>query len=477
MRAMRFYITLCLVALATVASSCQAAGNDHHNRSAQEIPIDGAIGPATADFVVARIHEANRDHAPLIVLRIDTPGGLSTSMRDIVKAILGSAAPVVGYVAPSGARAASAGTYILYATHIAAMAPATNLGAATPVELGGAPAVPTHPQAANDHGKHQQKGQSGSGSAPDLGNAATERRKEVNDAVAYIRALAERRHRNAEWAAKAVRQAASLTAQQALKRHVINLVADNSRDLLNQLDGRRVVTLAGPVVLHTKGLALKIDKPGWRTTLLAVVTDPSIAYLLFMIGIVGLAAEALNPGATVPGVVGGICLITALFAFHVLPVSYSGAALIVLGVALFVAEAFVPTFGALGVGGIAAIVFGSIMLMDTGVPGYNVSMGLIIGIAVAAMLILGLMLWLFARSRRAHVETGSEGLIGRECQAQSDFGHAGRVWLHGESWQAVSTTPVHRNQILVVTEVRGLIVYVRPRTATESANAGEPPEG
>lgn len=460
--------------------------------TAREIPIDGAIGPAIGNFVVDEIHKADSADVPVIILRLDTPGGLSASMRDIVKAILASPVPVIGYVGPSGARAASAGTYILYATHIAAMAPATNLGAATPIQIGGGNDEPaagggSNNGASNKDGSSKQK-QSSNGDAkkdhkasPDLSNGATERRKQVNDAVAYIRSLAERRNRNADWAEKAVREAASLSAQQAKKKNVIDLVADNEQALLAAVDGRTVHTTAGNVTLHTQNLTIDKRTPGWRTSLLAIITDPTVAYLLFLIGIVGLAAEALAPGATLPGTVGGISLIAALYAFNVLPVSYSGAALIVLGGLLFVAEAFVPSFGALGLSGVVALVFGSIMLMDSDVPGYNISMGVIIGIAIAAALILALMVAMFARSRREHVETGYEGLIGRECTALQDFEHEGRVWLHGESWQAISQTPVVRDQTLTVIGVEGLTVFVRPSEQTvspsHSNHTGRRPEG
>ncbi|AWN17404.1 Putative membrane-bound ClpP-class protease [Salinisphaera sp. LB1] len=474
------FLTLLAILLAFALAAAHATGGAAS--SAREIPIDGAIGPAIGNYVVDEIHQAEADHVPVIILRLDTPGGLSASMRDIVKAILASPVPVIGYVAPSGARAASAGTYILYATNIAAMAPATNLGAATPIELGNdKPAG----NGASKQGASKQKGKGSqhkknSDASPDLSNGATERRKQVNDAVAYIRSLAERRGRNADWAEKAVRQAASLSAQQAEKKHVIDLIADNAQALLTAVDGRTVHTASGDVTLHTKGLTIERRTPGWRTSLLAIITDPTVAYLLFMIGIVGLAAEALAPGTTLPGTVGGISLIAALFAFHVLPVSYSGAALMVLGVLLFVAEAFVPSFGALGLGGIVAFVFGSIMLMDSNAPGYDVSMGVIIGIAIAAALILALMVLMFARSRRAHVETGHEGLIGRECVAREDFAREGQVWLHGESWRAISETPVTRDQTLTVIGVDGLTVFVRPheqRSAAHSNHTGRRPEG
>lgn len=479
----RGYTLACLLLLVTAVCVIVAAhAANNHSESAREIPIDGAIGPAISKFVTDEIHEAAEDDAPLIILRLDTPGGLSTSMRDIIKAILASPVPVIGYVAPSGARAASAGTYILYATQIAAMAPATNLGAATPIEIGGG----SHGNSGKKHGRKEQdddtsKHKEESQKSSDLSNASTERRKQVNDAAAYIRSLAKRHGRNADWAEKAVRHAASLTASEALEKHVINLVADNEQNLLKQIDGHTVSTANGSVTLHTKDLSIAQRQPSWQTELLAVITNPTVAYLLFMIGIVGLVAEAFVPGATVPGVVGGICLITALFAFHLLPVGYGGAALIILGAALFVAEAFVPSFGALGLGGIAAIVFGSIMLMDSGAIGYGVSVGAIIAVAIAAVLILGLMAWMFARSRETRIETGHEGLVGRDCTAVRNFEREGRVWLHGESWQAVTETPVIRNQILTVTAVHGLTVHVRPRnsnaTSESSDNPGSRPEG
>jgi membrane-bound serine protease (ClpP class) len=466
--------------LAAVCLVAVAYASHDPSSTAREIPIDGAIGPAISKFVVDEIQEADSDGVALIILRLDTPGGLSSAMRNIVKAILASPVPVIGYVAPSGARAASAGTYILYATHIAAMAPATNLGAATPIEIGGGSGGSGDSD--KDH-NNQHNGDSSAAKQPsenksDLSNASTERRKQVNDAVAYIRGLAERRDRNADWAEKAVRQAASLTATKAQKKHVVNLLADNERELLQKIDGHTVDTASGTVTLHSKNLSIQQRKPGWRTELLAIVTNPTVAYLLFMIGIIGLAAEAFTPGVAVPGVVGAISLVTALYSFHLLPVGYGGAALIILGVLLIVAEAFVPSFGALGLGGIAAIVFGSIMLMDSGAAGYNVSMGVVIGVAIAAACILGLMVWVFARSRGRRVETGHEGLIGLDCTALGDFAREGRVQLRGESWHALSETPVTQGQTLTVTAVDGLTVYVRPPgPEPTTANTGREPEG
>ncbi|HKJ76837.1 MAG TPA: nodulation protein NfeD, partial [Gammaproteobacteria bacterium] len=323
---------------------------------ALQLEIDGPIGPATSDYVVRSLEEAANRNAAAVILRMDTPGGLSSSMREIIQAILASPVPVLGYVAPEGARAASAGTYILYACHVAAMAPATNLGAATPVSIAPAGGGPDTP------GSEGEKG-------PD---AKTQ--KAVNDAVAYIRGLAKRRDRNAEWAEKAVREAASLDAEAAVKENVADLIAKDVPDLLAQADGRQVEVGGETRTLATKDLMVERLEPDWRSRLLSVITNPNVAYILMLIGIYGLIFEFSNPGMIVPGVVGAICLMLALFAFQVLPVSYAGVGLILLGIALMVAEAFAPSFGILGIGGVVAFVIGSIILMDTDVPGFGVSL-------------------------------------------------------------------------------------------------------
>ncbi|RJS95060.1 nodulation protein NfeD [Salinisphaera sp. Q1T1-3] len=452
----------CLSGLVLALIGAQAAP-DKQTGIVPEIPLDGPVGPANAAFVTDAISQAATDGAPLVILRIDTPGGLMSSMRDIVQAILASPVPIVGYVAPAGARAASAGTYILYASHVAAAAPATHLGAATPVEIGGGASGETPSDAGQNAPDDADTSSSPNGNnQPDISSDASARRKQINDAVAYIRSLAEQRGRNADWAERAVREAATLSAAEARDQQVIDRVADNETALLTALNGRTVKTATGQQTLHTEDLRIHRIEPGWRTELLATVTNPTIAYLLFMIGIVGLAAEALNPGATLPGIVGGISLLTALYAFHMLPVDYTGAALILLGAALITAEAFVPSFGALGLGGLAALLFGSIMLGDT--PGYEVSMSAIVVIALTTAALLGLVVALFARARRTPTETGHEGLIGRECTARRDFSATGRVWLHGESWQAETDTPVTEGQNLIVTAVDGLTVHVRPKT-------------
>ncbi len=413
--------------------------------------LEGPIGPATTDYVKRSFAYAIDSGVKLIILRIDTPGGLDAAMREIIKQIIASPIPVVAYVAPSGARAASAGTYIVYASHVAAMAPATSIGAATPVQLGG-PAPPPPPR------KNQQKKQD---QTPKTAKPGMQQ-KMINDAVAYIKGLAKMRGRNAEWAEKAVREAATLTAEEALKLKVIDLIATDEGDLLRQLDGRRVNVLGQEVVLETKGLLLERLEPDWRSRLLSVLTDPNIAYILMLLGIYGLIFEFSNPGAIVPGVLGSICLLLALFAFQVLPINYAGLALILLGIALMVAEAFVPSFGILGIGGIAAFTLGSIMLTDIGVPGFEIHLELILGFAITSALLFILGLGMIIKARRRPALTGSEELLLHPAVALEDFDREGWVLVQGERWHAVSDRPVEKGQRLKVTSVEGLTLHVTP---------------
>lgn len=422
------------------------------------VDIEGAIGPAISSHVVKALTRAEEENASLVVLRMDTPGGLDMSMREIIKAILNSSVPVVGYVAPGGARAASAGTYILYASHVAAMAPATNLGAATPIPVAGpTPPVPPNPdkRPANDK-------------APTLPTGDAAQRKMINDAVAYIRSLAERRGRNADWAEQAVRGGASLSADQALKIKVIDLVAADMSSLLQKIDGFEVDLVGGKEKLLTADMRLETIEPDWRTELLAIITNPTVAYLLMMIGIYGLILEGYNPGGIVPGVAGAICLLLALFAFQILPVNYAGLALIVLGLALLMAEAFVPSFGILGLGGLTAFVFGSIMLMDTDVPGYQMPLALIAATATGGAALIGITVYLLMKARKHAVVSGSEALIGAHAEAVADFtandeqGFDGQVWLAGEVWQATSHQALHKGQRLNVVSRDGLTVTVQP---------------
>lgn len=412
------------------------------------VHVDGAISPASADYVVRGIARADSMHAAAVVLELDTPGGLSSSMRDIIKAILASNVPVIGYVAPSGARAASAGTYIMYACHVAAMAPATNIGAATPVSLTGSGSLPL------------PSSSSGKPSSAPAGD--TEMRKVTNDAVAYIRGLAERRGRNADWAEKAVRDAVSVPAAEALKLHVIDLVAPDIPTLLVEVDGRSVETSAGTRVLHTRGAAIETVTPGVRSQFLGVIANPSVAYILLLLGLGGLVLEGMHPGGVLPGVVGAICLLLALYAFQLLPVNFAGLGLILLGVVLIVSEAFVPAYGVLGTGGVISFVIGSVILMHTGVPGYGVALPVVVGIAIAAAGVLVGIVWLAMRSHRQRVVSGREQMLGAVAEVVADFQGRGLVHVHGERWQADSPVPLQRGQQVSVTGMRGLVLDVRP---------------
>ncbi len=437
--------------LITVLLALLLAGGATAQREALVIPIDGAIGAATGEFVVNGIEQARETGAALVVLKMDTPGGLDKAMRQIIQAVLASTVPVVGYVAPSGARAASAGTYILYASHVAAMAPATNLGAATPVQVGGG-GLP----GLGD--RDQQQEESDESQAEPAGDASE--RKLINDAVAYIRGLAELRGRNADWAERAVRESVSLQSGAALEQEVIDLVADDVPSLLAQIDGRSVDLPGGEQVLDTEGLAVRQIEPGWRARLLSVITNPNVAYLLMMLGIYGLIFELSNPGAVVPGVVGAVSLLLALYALQLLPVNYAGLALMLLGIALMVGEAFVPSFGALGLGGIAAFLFGSVMLMDE--EGVAVSLPLV---GVTGLLTAGFSIWVIGRFvslRRQGAVSGTQRLIGSIGEAREDFEEEGHVRVEGEIWQARSNVPVRRGQRLRVTGVRGLHLDVEP---------------
>ena len=462
------FIAFCALFLAGKATAFAGkaplnAAADVEEQSSGEallLEVSDAIGPATANYIVEGIDRAEEEGFSLVVLKLDTPGGLDTAMRDIIKRILNSKVPVVTWVAPEGARAASAGTYILYASHIAAMAPATNLGAATPISIGGntpAPEKPDNPgadeSAADDGGKD-------SPAAANRPSAAEQ--KAVNDAVAYIRSLAEERGRNADWAERAVREGASLSSNSALEQNVIDVVARNLPELLKAIDGKTVNTVSGTTEIASSGLTIVTEEPDWRTELLSIITNPSIAYMLMLVGIYGLLFEGYNPGAIVPGVVGAICILLALYAFQLLPVNYAGLGLIVLGVILMTAEVFAPSFGALGLGGIIAFVFGSVILIDSDVPGFGIPLPLILGASVIGGLsVLGIV-WFAVSSKNRRIVSGKEEMIGSMATALRDFQGKGLVHTHGENWSAFSEQAVAKGQVVRIKALEGLTVHIEP---------------
>lgn len=444
-------------------------GVGQDRRLAILLDLDGAIGPASAEYILQGLEQARQESAELVILRLDTPGGLDSSMRAIIKGILSSPVPVVTYVAPTGSRAASAGTYMLYASHVAAMAPSTHLGAATPVQIGGPPGVPDMPtdrppqpdQDRADEKEATEATDADTDEGPRRGKTAMER-KVLEDAVAYIRGLAQRHGRNADWAEEAVREAVSLTAREALERNVIDLVADSIPQLLEQLHGRTVRLDYGDKTLATEQLEVVALEPDWRSRLLAIIANPNIAYLLMLMGIYGIIFELANPGTIVSGVIGAICLVLALYAFQLLPINYAGLALIILGLAFIIAEAFMPSFGILGIGGVIAFVVGSVILVDD--ESWQVSLPLIGGTALftGAFLVWGM--GRFISIRRHKVSTGREELVGAVATAMKDFDGEGPVWLHSERWTAKCDQPLHKDQQVRVLAIDGLKLRVEPLT-------------
>ena len=406
------------------------------------LEVKGPIGPATVGYVEGVLKQASQQQTPLLILQLDTPGGLDISMREIIQQLMTSPVPVVTYVGPSGARAASAGTYILYASHIAAMAPGTNLGSATPVQLGATPSPET-----------LETFEDNSSSS---GSTAMER-KIINDAEAYLRSLAQLRGRNVEWAVQAVRKGASLSAEEALQQNVIDLIAAHVPDLLTKLDGREVRLLHEKHVLQTSGLTVKRIEPDWHNELLA----------LMLIGIYGLIFEFSTPGSLLPGIVGTVSLVLALYAFQILPISYAGLALMLLGLALMIAEAFAPSFGILGIGGGLAFVIGSIILMDTDAPGYGLSPVLVGVLGLANLAFFAFVLGAVIQARKRPVVSGAKTMVGAKAVALESFELEGQVRTQGEIWQARSNIPVEAEQVLKITGTDGLVLLVTPLNSQE----------
>ncbi|MPZ54919.1 MAG: nodulation protein NfeD [Rhizobiales bacterium] len=446
-----------LLAAAALAFHAGSAAQEPSPRpgAAVLLDVEGAIGPATTDYLRQGFDAAVKRDAAVIILRMDTPGGLDSAMRDIIRDVLASRIPVITYVSPSGARAASAGTYILYASHLAAMAPGTNLGAATPVQIGGG-GFPGGGKGDDKDKKSDDKKEPADASS----------RKAVNDAVAYIRGLADLRGRNADWAEKAVREAASLPANEALANRVIEIIATDERDLLNKADGRIIRIGEEQHTLKTTALQIVKIEPNWRVQILAAITNPNIAYILLLLGIYGLIFEFLNPGAVVPGVVGGIALLIGLYALNLMPINFAGAALMLLGVALMVAEAFLPSFGIVGIGGIVAFAIGSLLMFDTDVPGFSLSWPAVAaGTAVTAafFLIAVEAAW---RAHRRVVVTGEPALVGTSARVVRWDGKQGLVHVHGEDWQARADAPLGAGQSVRVVARQNLTLIVEPEAQT-----------
>ena len=444
-------IILLLVYVFSVAVLAQAASTDKTNiptGAVWVIGIDGAIGPASSDFLSRSFDKARVFDARLIIIEMNTPGGLDASMRDIIQLILASEIPVATYVSPSGSRAASAGTYILYASHIAAMAPATNLGAATPVQIG-APTLPSPPVPSAGEEEDDQ-----------ADNTTAMERKMVNDAAAYIRGLADMRGRNADWAEEAVREASSLSSSEALDRNVIDIVAEDITDLTAQIEGMSVVVNGNEMVIMLEDSVIHEEKPDWRTEFLTILTNPSLVMILGMIGIYGIILEFYNPGSMVPGIIGVICLVLAGYALQMLPVNYAGLTLMLIGIVLIIAEAMVPSFGILGFGGIVAFLMGGLMLFDTDSDAFQIGWPVLGATVFVMVIVIIVTIRLALKIRKQSVTTGIDVLIGREGEVLIDFKQKGQVRIGGEIWAARSTDDVEQGDTVRVLAVDGLMLEV-----------------
>ncbi|AUV88798.1 NfeD family protein [Vibrio campbellii] len=424
------------------------------------LPVKGAIGPALSDYLSREIEEAQQNGVDLVILKMDTPGGLDSSMRDIIHAITTSTVPIATWVGPSGSRAASAGTYILLASHVAAMAEATNLGAATPVALGGAPQQPSSDEGNDSTDSQPESTEKASDEVP--AKTAMEK-KVINDARAYIKGLARLHDRNAEWAEKAVSMAASLDATEALELNVIDFIANSPEDLVSTINGIEVKLNGKPFKLALDNPTWVERVPDWRAEMLAVITNPNVAYILMLIGIYGLLLEFYNPGIGLPGVLGGICLLLAMYALQMMPVNYVGLGLLLLGIALMIAEAFNPSFGILGLGGVVAFVLGSIFLMDSDIPGFQIALPLIFGIAIFSVGLIVITVGLLIKIRSKKATTGLENFPGKLAVVSDDFvDGTGRVQLDGALWQAKAEQKLKQGDHVTVVKIKGLTLTVKP---------------
>jgi membrane-bound serine protease (ClpP class) len=470
-RRLRLALAVLAVMLGAFGMVAGPVAQQPAGRVAHLLELDGAVGPATADYLIRGLAEAREEGAALVIIRMDTPGGLVTSMRAINRAILASPVPVAVHVAPTGARAASAGTFIAYAAHVAAMAPGTSIGAATPVQMGGFPGGPPQPQEGEPQPTQPpaEDGAEGAEPAPAQERPASRppadagMAKAINDAVSQIRGMAEMRGRNADWAERAVREAATLTAREAAEMNVIDFVARTTEELLAQAHGRTVDLNGVEHVLDTEGLEVQLRAPDWRTQLLAAITNPQIALLLMILGFYGIVFELFNPGTLVPGTIGAISLLTGLYALSILPFSFAGLALILLGLALIIAEAFSPSFGILGVGGTVAVVLGAIMIFDTDIPGMEMSWPALAALAVASLLFSLLVARLAVVSHRHRIVTGAEQMIGMTGEVLDWTGPEGHVLAHGERWRARGpAAPLARGQRVRVVGRDNLTLVVEP---------------
>lgn len=487
-RRLFFGLVLCLATMLAATAKDDSPGDTQQPRRAALIEIEGAIGPASAQYLERAFETVEEERMDLIILQLNTPGGLVTTTREMIATILGAPVPVVGYVAPAGAHAASAGTYIMYATHVAAMAPGTNLGAATPVQMQG-PGMPGQPEkkdgqdkntdgAGSDKGSKdgadgkkdgqqadKQSGETGKKLSPDDPMKA----KSVNDLVAYIRSLAQMRGRNAEWAEKAVREAVSLPANEAVEMNVVDLTARDVAELLEKIDGRKVEVGKTEVTIRTKGMLIERIEPDWQVKFLGVITNPNVAFILMLIGIYGIIFEFWNPGSIGPGIIGGICLLLGLYAMNVLPLDYTGAGLVLLGLAFMTAEAFLPSFGILGIGGLIAFAFGAALLFDADSPQFRLSIPVIVSTTLVCGLLFSIVLGYAWRSFRTPVTTGTSSMVGQRARVLEWSKGKGFVWAAGERWHASSDTPLKKGQDVAIESVNGLNLVVSPATEREES--------